>query len=71
MDFCRSVEVKGLACGTWDIAMIHQSAGALGSQGWKLNSKIYFEKWGVVTLVVSVLNIEQFIFEIHGKYFLD
>lgn len=45
LDFCRQAEIRGLRMGTWQIPILHASAGVLNNE-WQ-NSKIkYFEKWG-------------------------
>lgn len=45
MDFCRQAEVKGLSCGTWDISVIHESAGSFGSPAWRAAYARYLDKW--------------------------
>ncbi len=45
LDFCRSCEAKGLAVGTWPIAIVHASSGALGSSEWRQAYADYLEKW--------------------------
>lgn len=45
MDFCRQAEIYNLNCGTWDIAIMHESGGAFGNDEWQLNYQRYIEKW--------------------------
>jgi GT2 family glycosyltransferase len=45
MDFCRQAEQKGLRMGTWPIAVVHESGGAFGSQGWKDGYAKYLRKY--------------------------
>lgn len=45
LDFCRQAEQKGLSCGTWDISLIHESVGQVGSEGWRMAYQRYLEKW--------------------------
>lgn len=46
MDFCRQVEQKGLRCGTWDIALIHESPGGFNTEPWRAAADRYLKKWG-------------------------
>jgi GT2 family glycosyltransferase len=46
LDFCRQAEQLGLTMGTWDISIMHESAGNTSSESWELASLRYFEKWG-------------------------
>ena len=46
MDLCRAAEQKGLAIGTWDISVVHQSAGNLNCDDWETSYKTYLTKWG-------------------------
>jgi GT2 family glycosyltransferase len=45
MDFCRTATARGLAIGTWPIAITHQSEGTLDSI-WLGRYRSYLEKWG-------------------------
>jgi hypothetical protein len=45
LDFCRQAEEKSISCGTWDISLIHESGGILGSNHWRLAYQRYLEKW--------------------------
>lgn len=45
LDFCRQAEQKELACGTWDLSIIHESGGNFGSEGWRIGYQQYLEKW--------------------------
>lgn len=45
MDFCRTARSRGLALGTWPLAITHQSTGSFSSDGWKDGRRRYFEKW--------------------------
>lgn len=45
MDFCRQAEQKGLRMGTWPIAVVHESGGNFGSQGWKDGYAKYLQKY--------------------------
>lgn len=44
VDFCREAEARSLSCGTWDIALVHQSRGRY-DLAWLEAVKIYYEKW--------------------------
>lgn len=46
MDLCRSARRAGLRLGTWPICITHQSAGAFGSERWRLMYRAYLAKWG-------------------------
>lgn len=46
MDFCREAERKGLTLGTWPLALIHESPGNFLVEGWALERRKYFAKWG-------------------------
>jgi len=46
LDFCRQAELKDLSCGTWDIALIHQSGGNFYSEAWNNSCSKYIDKWG-------------------------
>lgn len=46
LDFCRQCEEKGLACGTSDLSVMHESSGNFGSEAWRLAYKTYLDKWG-------------------------
>ncbi len=46
MDFCRHAETKEVSCGTWDIALMHESGGSFGSEAWKSAYAKYLSKWG-------------------------
>jgi len=46
MDFCRQAESRGVSCGTWDLALIHESAGNLSSPAWASGYRRYLQKWG-------------------------
>ncbi len=46
MDFCRQAEVASLICGTWDIALIHESGGNFNSPAWRAGYQTYLQKWG-------------------------
>lgn len=45
MDFCRQAELHGLRMGTWPIAVVHESGGAFGSQGWRDGYAKYLQKY--------------------------
>lgn len=45
MDFCRTARSRGLALGTWPVAITHQSTGAFNSPGWKQGLERYLGKW--------------------------
>lgn len=45
MDFCRQAEKNNIKCGTWDISLIHESSGILGSADWESAYEKYLEKW--------------------------
>ncbi len=45
MDFCRQAEQKGLRCGTWPIAVMHESGGNFGSPNWRKGLEMYRKKW--------------------------
>lgn len=46
LDFCRSARARGLSVGTWPIAVVHQSPGAVGGPDWKEAKAAYLQKWG-------------------------
>lgn len=46
MDFCRSAEQLGLACGTWDLSVMHESGGNFSSIEWQSAYEAYLKKWG-------------------------
>lgn len=46
MDFCRQAELLNLACGTWDIALMHNSKGNFSSESWWNSRAKYYSKWG-------------------------
>lgn len=46
VDFCRQAEERGLICATWDLAIMHESAGNFGSASWTLGFNRYLKKWG-------------------------
>lgn len=46
MDLCRQAEIRGLACGTAAISLIHESSGNFGSLSWKKAYDAYIQKWG-------------------------
>ncbi len=46
VDFCRQAEVKAMTCGTWDLAIMHESGGGFGGEGWRQNYQRYIGKWG-------------------------
>lgn len=46
LDFCRQADQRGLTMGTWDISVMHESAGNTGSNAWQKAANRYFEKWG-------------------------
>lgn len=46
LDFCRQAEQLGLSMGTWEIAVIHESGGGVGSESWRAGLADYFDKWG-------------------------
>ncbi len=46
MDFCREAEKRGLRCGTWDLALVHESAGNFGGESWRKGYSLYLDKWG-------------------------
>jgi len=46
LDFCRQAEMKKITCGTWDLSLIHESNGNLGSDAWNASYQQYLEKWG-------------------------
>ena len=45
MDFCRTARARGLALGTWPVAITHQSSGAFSSPAWKDGLQRYLGKW--------------------------
>ncbi|WP_171940789.1 hypothetical protein [Herbaspirillum rubrisubalbicans] len=45
LDFCRQAEEKNVSCGTWDLALIHESGGRFGSDAWMKSYQKYMEKW--------------------------
>jgi hypothetical protein len=45
LDLCRQIEQRGMACGTWDISVVHQSYGDFRSAAWKSSYNRYIEKW--------------------------
>jgi len=45
MDFCRQAELKDLKMGTWDISVLHDSLGRLGTDSWNAGYKKYLDKW--------------------------
>jgi len=45
LDFCRQAEEKNVSCGTWDLALIHESGGSFGSDAWMKSYQKYIEKW--------------------------
>lgn len=45
MDFCRSVEARGLSMGTWPISITHQSGGNFDQKQWQLAYAKYLKKW--------------------------
>lgn len=46
LDFCRACERAGLRMGTWPIAVLHESGGAMGSPEWHQAFEAYLAKWG-------------------------
>ncbi len=46
LDFCRQAEAADVACGTWDIAVMHESGGRLGTHLWRDSLRLYIDKWG-------------------------
>lgn len=46
LDFSRQVTGLGLRCGTWDIAMAHESMGSYGDSAWWAAYRVYIDKWG-------------------------
>jgi len=46
LDFCRQAELRGVTCGTWDIAVVHESGGSFGSPAWCEAYQKYLQKWG-------------------------
>jgi GT2 family glycosyltransferase len=46
LDFCRQAELRGVTCGTWDIAVVHESRGNFGSPAWYEAYQKYLQKWG-------------------------
>lgn len=46
LDFCRQAELKNITCGTWDLSLIHESGGSIGSDDWIAAYQRYLEKWG-------------------------
>lgn len=51
LDFCRSARARGLALGTWPIAITHASGGAFGSPAWRRARDRYRGKWQEPRLV--------------------
>jgi GT2 family glycosyltransferase len=45
LDFCKTASRAGASIGVWDIALMHESAGAFGSAGWQANYQRYIGKW--------------------------
>lgn len=45
LDFCRTARAAGLRCGTWPLAVTHQSAGNFDAS-WRAALPVYFDKWG-------------------------
>lgn len=45
LDFCRQAETNNVSCGTYDVSLIHESAGCFGSEEWKVSYQKYLEKW--------------------------
>lgn len=45
MDFCRSARRAGLSIGTWPFSIFHESLGQFGTENWKKNHRVYFDKW--------------------------
>jgi tetratricopeptide (TPR) repeat protein len=46
LDFCRQAQARGLAMGTWPIQVLHDSAGAFGSEAWRAGYARYLSKYG-------------------------
>lgn len=46
LDLTRQAEAKRVTCGTWDIAVVHQSVGGFGGPSWERQYQAYLEKWG-------------------------
>jgi len=46
MDFCRQAEQNHVRCGTWPLAVVHESGGSFGSAAWAAGYERYLEKWG-------------------------
>lgn len=46
LDFCRQAEIRGIKMGTIPLAIIHESAGTFGSDGWHQGYHTYIKKWG-------------------------
>lgn len=45
LDICRQAEINNLSCGTWDIALMHESGGSFQSPDWALGLNEYYKKW--------------------------
>jgi hypothetical protein len=45
LDICRQAEINNLICGTWDIALMHESGGSFQSPDWALGLNEYYKKW--------------------------
>lgn len=46
LDFCRQAEIKAISCGTWDLALIHESKGNFCTPEWIEAYETYIKKWG-------------------------
>lgn len=45
LDLCRQAEQKNVSCGTWDLAVIHESPGNFRSEEWRRSYADYLGKW--------------------------
>lgn len=45
LDFCRQAEQKNISCGTWDLALIHESKGNFSTPAWNEAYQDYIKKW--------------------------
>ena len=46
LDFCKTLRAADVSIGVWDIALMHESSGAFGSESWQENYRRYLGKWG-------------------------
>jgi hypothetical protein len=45
IDFCRQAEQRNMSIGTWPISVVHESAGAFNSPGWRAGLTRYRGKY--------------------------